>query len=132
MKVEMWRRRTLLWRKAHVQAKKVQKTLQSRSTFKMLKKCKRLRRRRSWTTFGHPDVEEAHCDVARSTFRSQGKTHCSNVVFSGRRHGFCTFPKSEQKREGRLKKSRVGRLKRICNDACRAAGTVHSRDTSIR
>jgi len=52
LKVQMWKKCTLLWREAHFEVKSV-------------------KNRRSWTTFGSCDVEKVHVLVARSTFPSQ-------------------------------------------------------------
>ena len=117
LEVEMSKKCTPLWRKAHFEVK-MYKTHQLR------------------TTFGSWDVEKVHTVVARSTFRSQkwkklrgngplldfqmsfrvaGARVCAPCQKWAKREGFVAFPKAM---------AGVGHLKRIFKDARRVAGAV--------
>ena len=127
LEVAMSKKCTPLWRKAHLQVKKL--------------KAHHIR-----ITFGSWDVEKLNAVVTRSTFRSQNvkNTTCSDhfldvqmlVRVAGardcapsqkwaKREGFVAFPETM---------AGVGHLKRICKDAFRVAGAVHgsTKDMFIR
>ena len=127
LEVAMSKKCTPLWRKAHLQVKKL--------------KAHHIR-----ITFGSWDVEKLNAVVTRSTFRSQNvkNTTCSDhfldvqmlVRVAGardcapsqkwaKREGFVAFPETM---------AGMGHLKRICKDAFREAGAVHgsTKDMFIR
>ena len=95
------------------------------------------KRPQPWSAFGSWDDEKVYAVVTGSTVRSlnAGSTTCSRHFWTvqrrcvcGKRQGFSTPAKSDQKPEGfaRFPKrmAGVGHLKRICKDGFRVAGAV--------
>ena len=111
--VEMSKKCTPLWRKAHFEVK-MYETQHVRTTFggsdvekvhavvaRGTFRCQNVKNTRVRTTFGSSDVEKVHAVVARSTFRSQNVKNTrvrttfggSDVASRGRRKGLCTLSK---------------------------------------
>ena len=117
LEVEMSKKCTPLWRKAHFEVK--------------MYKAHQLR-----TTFGSWDVEKVHTVVARSTFRSQKWKKLRSMDhfwtfrcrFAWQAQGFGAPCQKWAKREGFVAFPKamagVGHLKRIFKDARRVAGAV--------
>ena len=97
------------------------------------------------STFGSWDVQKVHAVVARSTFPSQnvqntsGAEHFwtfgrSDVVFRGRRKGFCTFPKVSKTWGICSSFKNIGRGGSVEEDLqrCMSRGRRSTRDTFIR
>ena len=108
LEVELFKKCTPLWRKAHFDYK-MYKTPQLRNTFGSwdVQKAHAAVARNKFrsqntknttcsTTFGSWDVRKAHAAVARSTFRSQNAGHVQTSF--RRRKGFWTLPKVSKTR----------------------------------
>ena len=106
---------TLLWREAHLQAKKLKKTSRSEHFWKLMKNGTPLWREAYFEVKTHKHYMYAPPLEVQMSFRVAGARDCGPCQKWAKREGFIAFPKTM---------AGVGHLKRICKDAFSVAGAI--------